>query len=533
MTHSNDVYPRLPRITDYVGYHAARQPDVEALVLGEARINYAELERRVDAVARALLASGIGRGDRVATLCTPHPDYFILFLAASSIGATWIGLNPRYQLDEYRHVLSDSEPSILFARTVTAARDFRADLETLSGEFSSMAGPVILGGDPSVADGPSIAEWLACGQAVGEDELAAARATVEPADPAVIVYTSGTTGKPKGALLPHWGLARCSVVQLGYWDCKPLRLLNYLPINHIGCVGDLSCFSLVGGGTMIFQEQFDPLEALRLIERESISWFGGVPTSFQMMLSLPEARQIDLSSVQIAIWSGAAAPRPVIEAILDFFPLASSSYGLTETVGSVTFSGPSRDIDDLSDTIGRPVPEYDLRIIRADGEIVDAGEEGEIQVRGDFILNGYWRNPAATSEAIGDDGWFRTGDLAVELPDGRYRLVGRLKEMFVSGGYNVFPREIETALEAFPGVEMAAVVPVGDNLYGEVGAAFLLTSAGQSIDVDELKAFCRQRLANYKIPKFFVQDHILPMLPIGKIDKGALKSRALAAATPA
>lgn len=527
------AYPRFLRITDYLGYHAAQQPDVDALVLGDNRISYAELDRRVDATAKALLASGICRGDRVATLCTPHPDYFTIFLAASSIGAIWIGLNPRYQLDEYRHVLGDSEPSILFARTMTSVRNFRSDLDILGSEFPLIAAPVILGDDPPVAGGVSFAQWLARGHAIGEEELAAARAAVEPTDAAVIVYTSGTTGKPKGALLPHWGLSRCSVVQLGYWDCKPLRLLNYLPINHIGCVGDLSCFSLVGGGTMIFQEQFNPLEALRLIESERITWFGGVPTSFQMMLSLPEAREIDLSSVQIAMWSGAAAPRPVIKTILEFFPLASSSYGLTETVGSVTFSGPDRDLDELSDTIGHPVPEYDLRIVRPDGEVARTGEEGEIQIRGDFIFNGYWRNPEATSQAIGSDGYFRTGDLAIVLSDGRYRLVGRLKEMFVSGGYNVFPREVETALEAFPGVDMAAVVPVGDSLYGEVGAAFLLTATGRLVDIGELKIFCQQRLANYKIPKFFVQDHVLPMLPIGKIDKGALKSRALAAATTA
>lgn len=523
---ANQIYPRLPRISDYVGYHAARQPEVEAMALGNLRITYRELELQVDATAKALLASGIGRGDRVATLCTPHPDYFILFLAACSIGAIWIGLNPRYQIDEYRHVLGDSEPSILFTRTVTGARDFRPELEILMTDFPTIEGPVVLGNDPIVARGLSVAAWLEQGAAIDPAALAAARAAVLPTDPAVIVYTSGTTGRPKGALLPHWGLTRCSVVQLGYWDCAPLRLLNYLPINHIGCVGDLSCFSLVGGGTMIFQEQFDPLEALSLIEQERITWLGGVPTSFQMMLSLPEVPQFDLSSVQLAVWSGAAAPRSVIEAILEHFPLASSSYGLTETVGSVTFSGPSRDLDDLSDTIGRPVPEYEFRIVRPDGETAGMGEEGEIQIRGDFILNGYWRNPKATAEAIDADGFFHTGDLAVELVDGRYRLVGRLKEMFVSGGYNVFPREIETVIETFPGVSMAAVVPVADPLYGEVGAAFLLTAANEPVAIDDLRAFCRQKLANYKIPKFFVQDHILPMLPIGKIDKGVLKARA-------
>lgn len=526
--------PQLDRISDYVDYYARRTPEAEAVVLEGKRSSYADLARSVDDVARALLASGIRKGDRVATLCTPHPDYFTLFLAASSIGAIWIGLNPRYRQDEYRHVLVDSQPAILLARTMIGDRDFRPEIEALTVEHPQLATPVILGDDPLTAGAIAFVDWLERGRSVDDEVLASARATVRPEDPALIVYTSGTTGRSKGALLPHRGLVRCSIVQLRYWNCDPLRLLNYLPINHIGCVGDLSCFCLVGGGAMIFQEQFDPREALRIIERERVTWFGGVPTAFQMMLSLPEARQLDLSSVQMAMWSGAAAPRNLIGSILDHFPLASGSYGLTETVGSVTYAGPNRDLDDLSDTIGRPVPEYELMIAKRDGTRALPGEEGEILVRGDFIMTGYWKNPEATAQAIDAEGWLHTGDLAVELPDGRYRLVGRLKEMFVSGGYNVFPREIEEVIEKFPGVEMAAVIPVPDALYGEVGAAFILASPDRPVEMDQLVAHCRARLANYKIPKQFIQDSALPMLPIGKLDKAALKRRAIAdAAVPA
>lgn len=518
--------PLLPRISDYIYHYARLKPDTEALVLGERRVSYKQCAASVDRIAKALLASGVRKGDRVATLCTPHPDYFLIFLAACSVGAIWVGLNPRYRLDEYRHVLGDSEPRILLARTRIGERDFSKDLEELALEMPDVRGLVVLGGDPLFSGSQPFEAWLAAGDRIDEATLSAARTLVQTEDPALIVYTSGSTGRSKGALLPHRGLTRCSVVQLRYWDCHPLRLLNYLPINHIGCVGDLSCYCLVGGGTMIFLEQFDPLQALKIVQNEKVTWLGGVPTSFQMMLALPEARDMDFSSVQMAMWSGAAAPRNVIEAILEYFPLATSSYGLTETVGSITFAGPTRDIEELTDTIGMPVPEYEVAIMRKDGSLAQPGEEGEIVVRGDFIMSGYWRNAAATAEAIDEDDFFHTGDLAVELPDGRYRLRGRLKEMFVSGGYNVFPREIEAVLEKHRAVQMAAVVPAPDALFGEVGIAFVLV--GDVVNEDELRTHCRDRLANYKIPKCFVLSRDLPMLPIGKIDKGALKTRARA-----
>lgn len=521
---SNEL-PLLDRISDFARFHAGRAPDAEALILGERRMTYQALADAVDELARALLAAGVRKGDRVATLCTPHPDYFVIFLAASSIGAIWLGLNPNYRLDEYRYILGDSEPTILFARTRIGGRDYRDDLQTLRREVASLRALVILGDDPACDGAERMTEFLARSSQVAQARLATARNAVQPLDPALIVYTSGSTGRPKGALLPHRGLVRCSIKQVEYWNCTPLRLLNYLPINHIGCVGDFSCFALVAGGAMVFQEKFEPAEALAIVERERLTWLGGVPTALQMMIAADQKVQHDLSAVQIVMWSGAAAPRSLVEQLLARFPLATSSYGLTETVGSVTFAGPCRDVALLADTIGFPVPDYEMRIVRPDGAVARPGEEGEIQVRGDFIMSGYWRKPEATAETFDADGFFRSGDLALELPDGSYRLVGRLKEMFISGGYNVFPREIEQVIEQHPAIAMAAVIPASDALYGEVGIAFAMLEPGKQVGSEELDAHCRRKLANYKVPKQFHIATELPMLPIGKIDKRALKQR--------
>ena len=516
---------RLDRISDFARHHADRKPDAEAMVMDDRRWTYRQLADDVDAIARALIASGVRKGDRVATLSPPHPEYFLIFLATSSIGAIWLGLNPRHKISEYRHNVGDCEPTLLFARTRIHDRDYRAELETLAAEVPSIQDVIVLSGDPPVSRGIDLESFVRRGAGVTPRELAAVRDEVRPEDTALIVYTSGSTGKPKGAMLPHHGLVKCSRVQLRYWNCSPLRVLNYAPIDHVGCVGDISSFCLVGGGSMVFMERHDPAGLLEIIERERITWFLAVPTVLHMMLARPELGNRDLSSLQKVCWSGAAAPAAMVRGIARRFPIVCNGYGMTETVGSVTFCSTRDGFDALCETIGFPVPEYEVRIGRADGSTADTGEAGEILVRGDFIMKGYWRRPDATAEAIDADGWLHTSDIGVALPGGAIKLAGRIKDMFVSGGYNIYPREIEDVIESHAEVLHAAVIPVVDEVFGEVGHAFVETRHGSTASPDELKHHCRERLANYKVPKKFSIIEAMPMLAIGKIDKNALRRR--------
>ncbi len=525
--------PLLDRINDYVAYYAQRQPDVEAMVLDDRRVTYAELCQQVDEMARALLAAGVARGDRVATLATPHPDFWTIFLATASIGAIWVGLNPRYQLDEYRYVVGDCEPVLLLTRTQIGDRTFAADIAALRAASKSLRQVIVLGGDPPLADSLPLATFLASGQAVDDAVLARRRTEIDSSDPALIVYTSGSTGRPKGALLPHRGLVRCCRNQMRYWRADPVRVLNFLPINHIGCVGDISSWALVAGGCIVFLEKFDAARSMEITSNERCTVWGGVPTTILMCLALPHFDRYDLSSLQLILWSGAAAPVDLVRRLRTIVPSLSNSYGLTETVGSVTFAGPCDDVELLSESVGFPVPDYEFRIADGRGNPVARGDAGEIWVRGDFIMRGYWRRPAETAETIDGDGWLHTGDLAIERADGSIRLVGRLKEMFKSGGYNVYPREIEQVLESCPGVAMAAVVGVPDQVFGEVGHAFILRDAGATVLPTDLEAACRARLANYKIPKRFVIEDELPTLPIGKLDKRQLRESARRHATSA
>jgi acyl-CoA synthetase (AMP-forming)/AMP-acid ligase II len=516
--------PSLPRISDFVSYHADRTPEAEALVLGERRISYRQLRENVDALARALLAAGVGKGDRVATLCTPSPDYFIIFLATASIGAIWAGLNPRYRLDELEFVIGDAEPVLLFARTSIEGRDYAADLVALRAGHPCIRDLIILD-KHRVPKARSYAELVKGGESISHEELQTAREASGGRDPCMIVYTSGSTGRPNGALLHHEGIVGFSLAQNCVWPVNPLRTLNYFPINHIGCVVDVSTPTLVAGGTIVFLEQFSPADALRLIEHERVTLWGSVPTVFQWQLMQPDFPGWDLSAVQLIVWEGATMPRETLTRLLEIGPPLATNYGLTESCGAITVIEPTRDLELLSRSVGPPFPGVDIRITDGEGADVADGAEGEVRARSAFNMLGYWNDKDATSAAL-KDGWLATGDLGRRNPDGSITLVGRAKEMFKSGGYNVYPREVENVLESHEAVEMAAVVPAPDPLWDEVGVAYVALRS--PLSTDALLSYCRDRLANYKIPKTVVMVDQLPLLPIGKVDKVTLKTWAAA-----
>ena len=516
----------LPLLSDYVTYYADLDPDREALVLGDMRWTYRDLAKQVDRLARALLANGIGTGDRVAIMGTPRPECITVLLAASSIGAITLGLNPKFPQTELDYFVGDAEPRLLLGFGQDGEGDHHDQLRTLA-QAACLDRTVIFGDG---MDGTlSWDGFLLEGSGVNDETVAAARDGLHPRDPALIVYTSGTTGRPKGAVLPHCGLVYCSRVQADRWDIEPLRILVNLPVNHIGYMGDMCSYAVVAGGTAVFMEKFDPVGILELIEKEKITAWGQVPTMFQITLGMPEANQVDLSSLEGVIWGGACCPTEVFEKLRALRPKKlATSYGMTETTGSVTFTAGDADDDELLNTVGTPDPRYEVRIAHPDGTPVRPGEEGEIQVRGAHIMIEYWKRPEATRETIDAEGWLHTGDVALLREDGKYAIRGRLSAMYKSGGENVYPREVELVLEDHPEVAMAAVLGVPDAVYSEVGYAFVMPSWGGEPTPESLRAFCKERLVNFKVPKHFEIRDVLPMLPIGKVDKVALKKNARA-----
>jgi acyl-CoA synthetase (AMP-forming)/AMP-acid ligase II len=456
-------------------------------------------------------------------LCTPRHEFWIVFLACARIGAIWVGLNPRFREIECDHVLRDASPTLLLARVEDT--DLQPWLASAKARHASLREVIHVGAAPQGE--PTFEDFCTRARRVPAQALREAIAAVRPDDTAVLVYTSGSTGRPKGVELMHRGFCQGSEVQLAQFGLKHPRLVVSFPINHVACVGDCCAMILVGGGTILFQERLDPARVLDATAREKCNVLAGVPTMLQLLIAEQRARPRDLSSLELIAWGGAAMPAPQVAELARMGKRLVAVYGLTETTSNVTFTPPDASVTVLAETIGREPPDYPCRIVDAAGTPCPRHVPGELQFFGPYLMKGYWANPAATADAFTPDGWLRTGDVGVRRVDGAIRFVGRLKEMFKSGGYNIYPREIEAALEAHPEVAMAAVVAVPDPLYQEVGWAYVAPRAPRAGLEETLRQHCRAQLANYKVPKRVVIRDSLPVLPVGKIDKAALRIAAL------
>ncbi|QMW21569.1 class I adenylate-forming enzyme family protein [Sandaracinobacteroides saxicola] len=481
------------------------RPDALAVVDGDRRLTYRELGMQVAAFARQLGGIGIMPGDRVAVLAPPGLAFWSSFLATTSIGAIWVGLGTRHRRDELRHVIIDSGAKAVLAVATLDGRAYREDLE-------------------AVVTPATVLRWF------GEDGLladtlpaqAAESRPLTAAEPALIVYTSGTTGTPKGALLSHGALVGGARAQAQvYADPTPPTQICAFPINHIACVGDTCLTNLVAGGTLVFTPGFDPDEQFALIASERVNVWGGIPTMLMLMLSRPAATTTDMSSVRYIVWGGAAMPPAIVEALGGFGARRVAVYGMTETGCNVTHTPANAASSALAGSIGVPLPEVDIRISH------DDGAAGELQIRSPFNMIGYWGREDATRAVFTEDGYLRSGDLGHWNDDGSITLVGRASDMFKSGGFNIYPREVELAIERLPGVIAAAVVAVPDPLYQEVGHGFVMTGGGQWTEAG-LRAALGETLANYKCPKRIHLVAALPILPNGKVDKLALRAQALA-----
>lgn len=506
--------PDLPRLNDYVEWYARETPDAEATVTRDERLSYRQLSFAVRNCASALVSCGVGPEDRVASLAAPGAGYWVSLLATTSIGAIWCGLNPRHTAEELDRVIARTEPKLVFVQSSIEGRDYGNWMAALPKDVRHV---------PLQDAGAHALNAFTESHGVDAQRLKTLRESVRSEDVCLIVFTSGSSGLPKGVMISHRALIGAARVQRRQWPVKPLRVLNNLPINHIGAVGDLACYTLIGGGAGIFCERFSPEQSLRLIEQECVSVLGQVPTQFELTWRSASFEIEALKSVQLLFWGGAQASTDLIRRVAEVGCPIATSYGQTETVGSVTFTHPDASLEELSLTVGAPVIPYAVRIVDEVGHDQAVGTGGEVQVRSPFLMSGYWREPAATASAFTADGWLRTGDVGMLGADRQLRLIGRTSEVFKSGGYNIYPAEIEAALLACAGVGQAAVVSVADTLYGAIGLAGVVPKAGAQLVAEDVRAELSTRLANYKIPKRILVIADLPKLAIGKVDKGTLR----------
>jgi long-chain acyl-CoA synthetase len=511
----SDKYGRRAAMLDYLQEHARAHPQREAAVEGALRLSYAELAQQVERVAQLLSDKGMGAGQVLAYIGPPGIQYYVSLLAAFRCGATWVGLNPKYRSEELAYVIGHARPAMVLVASTADARS-RNELALALDKSGAKLSLV------KAQDGPSgLAEAIAQAQAVQHGQ--APQDDIVALGAAVLVYTSGSTGRPKGACL-----SASNLVENAWWLARRLgfaagRFLINLPVNHAGCISDTTLVALLNGDCLVFMAEFDALQAGQLVRDEAITVLGQVPTQYQMMHAAGVLTPAFLGSVRHLGWGGSAMPESLIAHLAGFIPDLFNSYGLTESSGTISVTAPGASIAQLAGTVGLPVFEGAVRIVDAQDQPVAPGESGELQLHGRHVFPGYLRNSQATRLAFTPDGWLRTGDTGTWCEDGSLRLAGRLTEMYKSGGYNIYPREIEVVLESHPGVAMAAVIGVADPLWGEVGHAFVVPSA-EGVSAEALVALCRERLAPYKLPKKIDLRSELPLLPIGKVDKKQLRN---------
>ncbi len=510
--HATAAVPQPTSYLDYLDHYARATPDADAVWFEGVTVSYRELAERVADLAATLAALGAAPGVRVATLCTPRPEYLVSLLATMRTGAIWIGLNPKYTLSELRHVATDAQPSVFLSLDAVDGREYGADITALAAE---------VGARGAFRIGPrTVASELRELPEPGTPP--ASFPELRPTDPATIVYTSGSSGSPKGAVLSHGGLVYAARVEADVLGIRAPRVPCNLPINHVACLADLTGTTLAAGGMLALLEQFDPASLLALVPELGLTNLMTVPTILQLIAAQPEFASTDLSTLQRVVWGGAPLPIGVIRTYRDRGIPLMTVYGMTETIASITFTRDGDSDEVLAETVGRFDPGMEVRLADERGP-VGPGVQGEVQVRHSGLFLEYFGNPAGTAAAYTADGWFKTGDVGVLGDDGTLRLVGRMSDMIKSGGYNVYPREIELRIEAHDDVALAAVIGRPDDTFGEVGVAYVVPAAGRAPAAEALREYAREHLANYKVPKAFVIVDALPLLPVGKVDKQQLR----------
>ncbi len=475
----------------------AEHADHPAIRMDDLVLSYAQLEDAAGRAAALLESAGVHPGDRVGIMLPNVPAFPIAFYGALAAGAVVVPMNPLLKSREVAYYLGDSGAKVLFAWQAAVPEAAKGAAET---------GTQVI----EVAE-PDLASVLA------EYTPVTGHADRSGADDAVILYTSGTTGRPKGAELTHANLARNArltaetLIKAGPDDV----IMGCLPLFHVfGLTCGLNA-TICGGGTLTLLPRFDPGQALKIIERDRVTVFEGVPTMYAAMLHDPGGAQTDVTSLRTCVSGGAALPVEVLRAFEEKFGcMILEGYGLSETSPVASFNQP--DQVRKPGSIGTPVEGVEMRVVDDAGQELPAGEVGEIVIRGHNVMKGYWDKPEATAEAI-RDGWFRTGDLARVDEDGYFFIVDRKKDLIIRGGYNVYPREIEEVLYEHPAVAEAAVIGIPhDDLGEEIGAAVALKPGAQATPA-ELRAFTRERVAAYKYPRYVWLVSGLPKGPTGKI----------------
>ncbi|MFQ6199947.1 FadD3 family acyl-CoA ligase [Streptomyces sp. NPDC000405] len=531
--------PRLVRMA------AERYAAREAVVEGRTRITYRQLGERVGRATAACVAAGVEAGDRVAIWAPNSLDWIVAALGAVGAGAVLVPVNTRFKGAEAVQVLERTRARLLFVTGTFLGTSYVAALRGAArGERSAAPGVVrgplpglprlrgvVVLADDAPADFRTWKEFLAAGEGVPARTVRARADAIPSEAPSDILFTSGTTGEPKGAVITHGQTLRTFAV---WSELAGLREGDrYLIVNPFFHTfgykaGVIAC--LMRGATMVPQPVFAAETVLARIAAERITVLPGPPTLHQSLLDHPDRAAYDLSSLRVVVTGAAMVPRRLIDRLRGELGIATvlTAYGMSEATGVVTMCRRGDPPEVVAGTSGRAVPGTEVKVAGPDGRARAAGVPGEILVRGPQVMSGYFEDPAATARALDAEGWLHTGDVGVLDARGNLRVTDRLKDMFVVGGFNAYPAEIERVLARHPGIAEVAVVGVPDGRLGEVGKAFAVrrAGAGDAVTADSLIAWARREMANYKVPREVEFVRELPRNASGKVLKGLLRRRA-------
>ena len=489
------------------------------------RWTYDEFAERVDRLARGLLATGLDVGDRIGLWSPNYAEWVLIQYATAEIGVILVNINPAYRTHELAYALQHSGCRMVIAAPEFKSSDYRAMLAEVAPECPELERSILLW-DP---------EWfeIADGDLDVGAELDARRALLDMDDPINIQYTSGTTGFPKGATLSHR-----NILNNGRFTSVLQNLTEHdrvcIPVPFYHCfgmvIGNLGC-TTHGATIVIPGDAFDPLAVLETIEAERCTSLYGVPTMFIAELAHERFEEFDLSSLRTGVMAGSPCPVEVMRACIDKMNMADVTicYGMTETSPVSTQTLPGDTLDHQTATVGKVHPHVEIRIADpTTGETLERNLPGEFCTRGYSVMTGYWNDPERTAAAIDDDGWMHTGDLAVMADDGYVEIVGRIKDMVIRGGENIYPREIEEFLYTHPDVEDVQVIGVPDPKYGEELVAWIRPRPGASLTDEAVRDFCRGAIAHYKVPRYVKFVDEFPMTVTGKVRKVEMREQSIA-----
>ena len=523
---------------------ARETPDHEFMVYPDRnlRFTYSQFNERVDKLAKGLIAIGVMPGDKVGIWATNVPDWTTFMFAVAKIGAILVTVNTSYKLSELEFLVKNADLHTLClidgyrdSDYVNMVFELVPELKTsvrgnlVSSRFPELKNVVFIG--PQKHRGMyNTHELILLGSYLSDDEISNRRKNISCHDVVNMQYTSGTTGFPKGVMLSHHNIVNCGQSTgdfMHYTEAD--RLLVCVPLFHcFGCVLAM-CAVITHGSTMVFVEEFDPLMVLASVQKEKCTALYGVPTMFIAELNHPMFNMFDLSSLRTGIMAGSLCPIETMNQVMNLMNCHDLIivYGLTESSPGMTATKVTDPPEIRATTVGQNYPGVEVKVFDPETGLECPPEvQGEICCRGYNVMKGYYNNPEATAQAIDKDGWLHSGDLALKTKEGYYKITGRIKDMIIRGGENIYPREIENFIYQLPQVEMVEVVGIADKKYGEIVGAFIKLKRGHCLTQEEIQEYCRGKISRIKIPKhvFFVDD--FPRTASGKIQKYKLRQMA-------